>query len=70
VNTVGIGLPHHQAQVLHPHEHLVTDDALQGYASPLPASMSQGDLWSHFLRRCNIQNGPMFALPPGQLTLL
>ncbi|NWO11762.1 hypothetical protein HLV40_15330 [Chromohalobacter salexigens] len=66
LNRVGLGEPHHQQRIGHPHWHRPVAEASHGYAEPLDPSLSQSELWQLFLKRANIEGAPHFQTPPGE----
>lgn len=65
-NKVGVGEPHYQQRVDHPHWHRPVPDASEGYVEPLDPSLTRDALWRLFLERANIEGAPDFQTPPGE----
>lgn len=68
-NSVGAGRPFYQQLVGHPHLHSISDDALYGYAEPIPVNDPAG-YWTQFLELASVVGAPQFNLPPAQQELL
>lgn len=62
LNKIGIGMPHYQKQIGHPHMHTPVGDGTYGYAEPVERTPI-GNLWCLFLERANILEAPQLTLP-------
>jgi len=69
-NTVGKNREHYQETVGMPHLHTPSEDAVYGYAEPLP-NLSLEELWEIFLEKAKIKDAPKLTLPnEGQTGIL
>lgn len=68
-NHTGVGRPFYMGRVGVPHLHMISNDAIEGYAEPIEIAPPE-DLWTLFLRHATIANAPPLGLPVIQRPLL